>query len=93
MNPQGTQVRRVTLDKTAGLHRTYWNLGARSGRARTRAGGRRTSCRLDDASADERQAGQGAGGQGAGAQGAGRAGRTSGPGGAAAGQPDVAGGA
>ena len=71
MNPQGTQVRRLTLAKTAGLHRTYWNLGLDPGVAGAPA--ETYVVPPDDASADERQAGQGAGGQGAGAQGAGRA--------------------
>ena len=82
MNAQGTQVRRITLDKTAGLHRTYWNLGADAGTGR--AGGPGAALaegpstdeereRIEDREAREAreraglpQQGQGAGGQGAG---------------------------
>jgi len=94
MNAQGTQVQRITLDKTAGLHRTYWNLGATPGTGRAGGPGEALAEgpsndevreRIEDREARElaearAQAaqGQGAAGQGAGGQGAGRAGAPAG---------------
>ncbi len=78
MNAQGTQVRRVTLAKTAGLHRTYWNLGADPGTGRAGGPGE-TMGEVPGLVSEERdQAQQGAAGQGAGAQAAGRAGAPAG---------------
>jgi hypothetical protein len=73
-NGQGTRVRRLTLNKNAGLYRTYWNLAFDPGVA----GGPPEPEPDVVVDADEVQAGQGAGGQqqqqGAQGQGAGRAG-------------------
>ncbi|HVQ41945.1 MAG TPA: hypothetical protein VMS54_07055 [Vicinamibacterales bacterium] len=75
-NAQGTRVRRLTLNKTAGLYRTYWNLAFDPGVP----GGPPEPEPMVVVDADEVQAGQGAQAQGAQAQGAGRAGGPPAPG-------------
>ena len=82
-NAQNTQVRRLTLNKNAGLYRAYWNFQFDPG-----VPGRAAEPEYS-VPPDEVQAGQGAGAQGQGAQGQGAQGQGAGAGraGAPAGAP------
>jgi hypothetical protein len=75
----GDQVRRITLDKTAGLHRTMWDLridaaGGGGGGGRGGGGGGAAAFAAGRGAAGAGAAGAGAGAAGAGAAGAGAAG-------------------
>jgi hypothetical protein len=93
LNAQGTQVRRITLTKTAGLHRTMWNLAQDPGVPGAGRGNDGTADAVEAAAlADQQQpppppppAGRGAGGAGGAPQGGGRGG---GGGGGGAQAPD-----
>ena len=97
LNAQGAQVRRITLTKTAGLHRTMWNLGQDPGVPGAGRGNDGTADAVEATALAEQQAGPPAGGRGAGGgagaaggapQGGGRGGGRGGGGGGGAQAPD-----
>ena len=89
MNAQGVQVRRIDLAKTAGFHRTMWNLAVDAGTPGAGRGGDADAIEVAALAEQQQQAGPPAGGRGAGGAGGGQGGGGRGGGAGGGGQaPD-----